>query len=67
MLNIKYSRHARQRMVERGISQLEIADAINKGAKRMQKDKIVSAYTYFEVMYKKFGSEIYVITVKPRW
>ena len=67
MLKILYSRHARLRMVERGISPREVKNAINKGAKRMQGRKIVSAYSYFEVVYKKAGEKIYVITIKPRW
>ncbi len=54
-------------MIERGISREEVETAINKGTKRIQDDKIVSAYAYFEVVYKKLGNEIYVITVKPRW
>lgn len=67
MLKIKYSKHARFRMIERGISSEEVETAINKGIKRIQDGKIASAYTYFEVVYKKIGNEIYVITVKPRW
>lgn len=67
MLIIKYSKHARLRMVERRISRQEVAEAINKGEKRLQGDKIVSAYAYFEVVYRKLGSEIYIIAVKPRW
>ncbi|NOZ76600.1 MAG: DUF4258 domain-containing protein [Euryarchaeota archaeon] len=52
MSNIRYSRHARLRMVERGISHQEVKNAINKGAKRLQGSKIVSTYAYFEVVYK---------------
>ena len=52
MLNIKYSRHARERMVERGISENEVTKAIQKGKKRIQDNKIIVAYTYFEVVYK---------------
>jgi hypothetical protein len=54
-------------MIERGISHEEVKNAINKGAKRLQGRKIVSAYSYFEVVYRKFGKRIYVITVKSRW
>lgn len=67
MFRIRYSKHARARMVERGISPREVEVAINKGVKRIQNGKVVSTYSYFEVVYKKIGSEIYVITVKPRW
>jgi hypothetical protein len=67
MLNIKYSKHARNRMVERGISNKEVKEAISKGAKRFQGNKIISAYSYFEVVYKKMGKTVFIITVKPRW
>ncbi len=67
MSKIRYSNHARCRMVERGISHREVKNAINKGAKHLQDRRIVSTYSYFEVVYKKAGEKIYVITVKPRW
>ena len=66
MLKIRYGKHARLRMVERGVSEMEVRNATIKGAKRNQNDKIIAAYSYFEVVYKKINSEIYVITVKPR-
>jgi hypothetical protein len=49
------------------ISHEEVKNAIDRGAKRLQGKKIVSTYTYFEVVYKKVGNTVYVITVKPRW
>ena len=67
MLDIKYSKHARERMVERGISKNEISNAIQKGQKRAQNGKIITSYTYFEVVYKKIGDKYYIITVKLRW
>ena len=67
MANIRYSKHARQRMIERGISEKEVSEAINKGIKRNQNGKIVSSYTYFEVVYKKVHDTNYVITVMLRW
>ena len=67
MLNIKYSKHARERMVERGISENEVSKAIQKGKKRIQDNKIIVAYTCFEVVYKKIGDEYYIITVLLRW
>lgn len=67
MLKIKYSKHARRRMVERGISNREVKAAIAKGTKRLQGDKVISAYSYFEVVYKKVGETVFVITVQPRW
>ena len=67
MLNIKYSKHARERMVERGISKNEIFKAIQKGQKGTQKGKLITTYTYFEVVYKKIGDKYYIITVQLRW
>ena len=67
MLKFRYSKHARFRMVERGISEKEVETGIIKGRKYIQDDKVVSSYSYFEVVYKKIGDVIYVITVKPRW
>lgn len=54
-------------MVERGVSVSEVKTAISKGVKRRQEDRIVASYAYFEVVYRKAGETIFVITVKPRW
>ena len=63
---ILYSRHAREQMIARGLSEKEIADGIKRGSKQLQKpDKILSYYKYFCIVYKKIGKDFYVITVKP--
>ena len=67
MYNIRYSNHARQRIVERGISEKEVSDAIKSGIKRIQDGKIVASYTYFEIVYKKVHDKYYAITVMLRW
>ena len=55
-------------MVERGISEREVAEGIAQGAKHLQyPEKIVSEFRYFTVVYKKQDSTCFVITVKPRW
>jgi hypothetical protein len=64
---IRYSNHAREMMVERGISEKEISNAITRGSKRTQDDKIVATYMYFEVVYKMIDDDAYVITVFVRW
>ena len=64
---ILYSRHARQRMILRGISEREVSDAIRKGTRRTQDGTIVAAYMYFEVVYVVRGDDIRVITVQFRW
>jgi len=67
-LNIKYSKHARKQMIEKGISEQEVEEGIRKGAKRLQKpDRILSHYRYYCVVYKKIEDIYFVITVKPRW
>ena len=66
-LPIKYSKHAREQMVARGISEKEVEDGIKRGSKELQKpSKILSYYKYFCIVYNKFGNDFYVITVKPR-
>ncbi|MBI2653916.1 DUF4258 domain-containing protein [Candidatus Woesearchaeota archaeon] len=66
-LPIKYSKHAREQMVARGISEKEVEEGIKRGSKGLQKpSKILSYYKYFCVVYKKIGSDFYVVTVKPR-
>ncbi len=63
-----YSKHAREQMVERGISENEIELAVKSGAKELQKpDQILHHYRYFTVVTKKIGNDNFVITVKPRW
>jgi len=64
---ILYSRHARQRMILRGISEREVGDAIRDGTKRTHDGKIVASYTYFEVVYVVRGDDTRVITVQFRW
>lgn len=67
MAYIKYSKHARTRMVERGISEKEIRDAVMKGSKERQDGKIVASYSYIKVVFKKKKNVIYIITVMVRW
>ncbi len=64
---ILLSRHARRRMILRGISAREVNDAIRKGTKRIQDGRIVATYVYFEVVYAIRRKAVYVITVQPRW
>lgn len=67
MIQINYSKHARVRMIERGISEVEIERAITRGRKSIQNNKIIASYSYFEVVYKKLNDTLYIITVKLRW
>ncbi|MBI4175565.1 MAG: DUF4258 domain-containing protein [Candidatus Aenigmarchaeota archaeon] len=66
-MRVTYSHHARVQMVERGISEREVTEGIQRGSKELQKpNKILSYYKYFCVVYKKVGDVHYVLTVKPR-
>ena len=54
-------------MISRGISEKEIRKAIQSGTKHLQDEKIVTAYSYFAVVYRVIEKENYfIITVKPR-
>jgi len=67
-LKIKYSKHAREQIIKRGISANEVEEGIRRGAKRLQPpNKILSEYRYYVVVYKKINDTCFVITVKPRW
>ena len=64
---VKYGKHAREQMTERGISVNEVEEAIRSGAKELQKpNKILHNYRYFVVVTKKVDGDFFVITVKPR-
>ena len=66
-MKIILTKHARERMIARGISLEEVKNAILRGSKRVQDGKIVAAYRYFEVVYKKVDEIFVVVTVSPRW
>ena len=67
MIDIRYSNHARLRMIERGISDAEVKAAIAKGSKRRQDGNVIASYSYIEVVYKRRKDGCYVITVMVRW
>ena len=65
---IRYGKHTREQMVERGISVNEVEEAIKKGAKELQyPNKILFHFRYFSVVAKKINQDYFIITVKPRW
>ena len=66
-MRVKYSKHAREQMIARGVTEKEVEECIQRGSKELQKpNKILSYYQYFCVVYKKIEDTHYVITVKPR-
>ncbi len=66
-MKIRYSKHAREQMIARGISESEVEEGIKSGSKCLQKPvKILSYFRYYCVVYKKINDVYFVITVKPR-
>lgn len=67
-MTVFYSKHAREQMVARGITEREVEDAVKAGSKHIQPpNKILADYRYFSVVYKQIKGDCFVITVKPRW
>jgi hypothetical protein len=65
---ILFSRHAREQMIDRGISVRDVEEAIARGSKEMQSpEKVLHHFRYFTVVTKKMEGDDFVITVKPRW
>jgi hypothetical protein len=65
---IKYGGHAREQMIDRGISTHEIEQALKQGSKTLQyPNKILYYFRYFVVVTKKINGDDFIITVKPRW
>lgn len=60
---LRPSIHAMDKMTERGISQTETIETINKGAKKLQKNKIVSFYRNIGIVYKKKPCNIFIVAV----
>ena len=65
-MDILMRKHALEQSRERGISINEIKETINKGAKFLQDDKIVSVYRHIKVVFKKINNVFFVITVMIR-
>ena len=60
------SKHALEQARERGVSINEIKEAIQKGAKFLQEDKIVSIYMHIKVVFKRLNDKFFVITLMIR-
>ena len=59
---IRPSVHAMDMMTERGISQVEAIETVNKGAKKLQKKKLVSFHRNIWIVYKKKPCNIFIVT-----
>ncbi len=57
------SYHAKDQMIERGISKEELIEVIQRGAKRIYGSKIISALKKMEVVYKQQPCHYFVITL----
>ena len=67
-MRLLFSHHAREKMAARGITALQVEEAIKRGSKYLQKpDRIVAEYRYFSVVYRQASDCCFIITVKPRW
>ena len=60
---LRPSLHAQDRLVERGITQGEILEAINKGAKRIHGERIIVLFRGFELVYRPMPCNYFIITV----
>lgn len=67
LLKIKLTKHAEDQMINRGFSENELEEGIKRGEKTRQDGKIISAYKYYKIVYKKVGETYYIITIMYRW
>ena len=65
-MKVTLSKHAMEQARERGITIEQIKKTIQRGAKHLQGEKIVSDYTYIKIVYKKLKDENFIITVMIR-
>ncbi len=58
--------HAKDQMIERGISKEEMLETILQGAKRIQGEKIISSFKKMEAVYKQEPCHYFIITIYPK-
>ena len=64
-MRLLLTKHAKQRMIARGLTLDQIKRAIRMGATIKQTDGYESSYTYYSVCWKKIGDDLYKIkTIK---
>ena len=61
---IKLTRHAKERMISRGLTTEQIRRAIKMGATIKQTDGYESSYTYYSICWKKTGDYYKIKTIK---
>lgn len=57
------SLHAKDKMILTGLSKWEILEAIIKGAKKVFRNKIITTFKGFEVVYRQLPCNYFIITV----
>jgi len=62
-MKIQFSKHALEQARERGINIKEIERAIQRGAKHLQENKIVSDFGHIRIVYRKIENIYFIITV----
>ena len=63
-IKINYSRHAQERKTQKGINDNEVKRAIQRGAKRIQRnDTILASYGNLKIVYVKRNDVYYIITI----
>ena len=60
------SRHAKDQMIERGISREEAMEVIMKGAKHLKDRNILSGYRRTVVVWRKVPCQFFVLTMYRR-
>jgi len=65
-MEIVVSKHALEQARERGVSINEIKEAIQRGSKFLQQNKIVSMYRHIKIVFKKIKNKFFIITVMIR-
>lgn len=64
---ILLTKHAKERMAEKGITVGMIKEAIKRGSITRQTDGYLATYTYFEAAYKIISKDVYKVkTVKVK-
>ena len=55
------TKHAKERMIQYGITKEQVRMAIERGAKIQQTEGYLASFTYIKVAYKKIGENMYKI------
>lgn len=60
-IQLKITKHAKEKMILLGISSEQVKRAIIQGATSKQTDGYLASYTYLKVAYKEIGENYYKI------